>query len=172
MSKKSDSINKLSINLVPKSCWYANVRSNVSKEDWDEIRRSAYKKADYKCVICGMENVKLEAHEIFEYDDKNHIQKLMDIVALCPECHEVYHIGLTSIKNRYAIALQHLAIVNNFELNEAIEYINKAFMTWKERSSYKWRLDLKYLETEYNIKDGKKIVEESKEWKQISGWKK
>ena len=28
---------KLTIELVPSTAWYSNVRSNVSKEEWDKI---------------------------------------------------------------------------------------------------------------------------------------
>jgi len=171
MIRKSDSPSKIDIQLVPKTAFYTNVRSNVSKEDWDDIRKAVYKKYNYKCMICGGkgENHPVEAHELFEYNDKIHVQKLVDIVALCPTCHSVYHIGLTTIRGSQNLAIQHLAKINNWELDKTVEYINQAFLTWKERSDHKWRLDLKYLETEFGIKDGKKMIED-KEYKETSGW--
>ena len=43
---------KLTIELVPSTAWFTNVRSEVSKAKWDKIRRKSYKHADYKCEIC------------------------------------------------------------------------------------------------------------------------
>jgi hypothetical protein len=37
---------KLKIELVPTSSFYSNVRSNVSKKEWDIIRRRAYRNAN------------------------------------------------------------------------------------------------------------------------------
>jgi hypothetical protein len=44
---------KLTIELVPKTSWYSNVRSNVSKDEWDKIKKKCYIKANYKCEICN-----------------------------------------------------------------------------------------------------------------------
>ena len=44
---------KLTIELVPRTSWYNNVRSNVSKERWDELRFDSYAKAKHHCEICG-----------------------------------------------------------------------------------------------------------------------
>jgi hypothetical protein len=30
---------RLTVELVPSTCWYTNVRSNVSKAVWDRLRR-------------------------------------------------------------------------------------------------------------------------------------
>ena len=44
---------RLTIELVPSTCWFSNVRSNISKQDWDRLRKETYKKANYRCEICG-----------------------------------------------------------------------------------------------------------------------
>lgn len=43
---------KLTIELVPTTCWYSNVRSNVSKAEWDIIRKESYSNANNCCEIC------------------------------------------------------------------------------------------------------------------------
>jgi 5-methylcytosine-specific restriction endonuclease McrA len=43
----------LTIELVPKTAWYTNVRSNVSKKEWDRIRKKSYQNAGHVCEICG-----------------------------------------------------------------------------------------------------------------------
>ena len=38
---------KLQFELVPGTCWWSNVRNNVSAKQWDYIRNSVYLKANY-----------------------------------------------------------------------------------------------------------------------------
>ena len=44
---------KLTIELVPATCWQTNVRSVVKKSEWDKIRKRVYKEAGHKCEVCG-----------------------------------------------------------------------------------------------------------------------
>ncbi|MBW1729023.1 MAG: HNH endonuclease [Deltaproteobacteria bacterium] len=139
----------LTIELVPRTAWYKNLRSELSKEQWDELRRASYKAAGYRCEICGGKGDKwpVEAHEIWEYDDKKHIQKLIGIISLCPLCHKVKHIGLAQMNGEYDIVLRHLAKVNGWDLEEAEDYINKQINKWKDRSQYEWELNIDWLES-------------------------
>ena len=83
-------MNKLIPELIPSNTWYNNVRSIVSKDEWDIIRRKSYKFANYKCQICGDSGINqgykhpVECHEIWEFDDKNKIQYLIGFISLCP----------------------------------------------------------------------------------------
>jgi hypothetical protein len=38
---------RLTVELVPSTCWYTNVRSNVSKAVWDRLRRQGFAEADH-----------------------------------------------------------------------------------------------------------------------------
>ena len=79
--KKKNIMNdyKLKSEIVPTSCWYSNVRSNVSKKEWDFLRKKSYESAGHVCEICGDTgknqgfNHNVECHEIWEYDDNTHI---------------------------------------------------------------------------------------------------
>lgn len=33
---------KLDFEMVPEECWYANLRSVLSKQQWDAVRKDAY----------------------------------------------------------------------------------------------------------------------------------
>jgi 5-methylcytosine-specific restriction endonuclease McrA len=44
---------KLTVELVPKTCWWSNLRSLTDRATWDRIRRPVYRKAEYHCEICG-----------------------------------------------------------------------------------------------------------------------
>ena len=140
--------NLLTIELVPKSAWFSNVRSMVAKSDWDRLRKATYRVYRYRCGVCGGvgERHPVECHEIWRYDDAKRIQKLMGLIALCPPCHEVKHMGFANTRGRGAIATAHLAKVNGWTLPEAARYVQKQFAVWMQRSRFDWQVDLEWLE--------------------------
>jgi 5-methylcytosine-specific restriction endonuclease McrA len=142
----------LTIELVPQSCWFSNVRSAVSKKQWDIIKREVSDKAYAICQICGDIGPKhpVECHEIWHYDDKKLIQKLNGMIALCPDCHMVKHIGLAQVRGQGEKALKHFMKVNKLKKIEAEKYIDEAFALWAVRSNNNWLLDLDHLK-EYGI---------------------
>lgn len=147
---------KLTIELIPSNSWYDNVRSNVSKERWDEIRFECYRKAKYICEICGDKGKNqgydhdVECHEIWDFDDNNHIQKLVGFISLCPLCHKTKHIGLAQINGEEELVLNQLMKVNNFTKTQASNYICDSFKIWQERSQYYWTIDFSYVENYKN----------------------
>ncbi len=149
---------KLTIELVPSSSWFDNVRSALSKSEWDNLKKIVYKKANYVCEICGGVGDKhpVECHEIWEYNDKKLTQKLSGMIALCPDCHMVKHIGLAQIQGKYSKALNHFKKINKVSEKKANLYISECFILWNSRSSKKWTLDISHLSA-YNI-DVDKII--------------
>lgn len=144
---------KLTIELVPKTSWYNNVRSNVSQQRWNELRNHCYNKAGHKCEICGSTGKKqgfghdVECHEIWEYDDENGIQQLVGLIALCPLCHKVKHIGLAQINGEYNLCIKHLRKVNGWWSNKKTEkYIKESIDLWMQRSQYDWKVDISWLD--------------------------
>lgn len=144
---------KLTIELVPKTCWYSNVRSHILKTDWDKLRKECYRLAKHKCEICGGKGKKwpVECHEVWHYNDIRKIQKLQRLIALCPSCHEVKHAGRSQKLGLYDKVLNHLSKVNNITKREAIHHIETSLETWSQRSQYSWTLDISYL-TDQGIK--------------------
>ena len=142
---------KLTIELVPKTCWYSNVRSNVTKTEWDIIRKKSYELANNQCEICGDVgknqgvNHNVECHEIWEYDDLNKIQKLIGLISLCPYCHKTKHAGLAQMNGEENIVINQLIKVNNITRKDAIDYINDSFTIWRERSKHEWTLNISVL---------------------------
>lgn len=138
---------KLTLDLIPKSQFNNNVRSIVSKKQWDYIRSQVYAEAYNVCEICGGigEKHPVEAHEIFSYDNKTLIQKLDKLIALCPNCHMVKHMGLAEIMGKKIEAIIHLSKINKMTRKEAKIYIKESFKIWEERSKKNWILDLSYL---------------------------
>jgi len=143
---------KLTIELVPKTSWFTNLRSILPREDWDMVRHATYKSADYHCEICGGrgEAHPVECHEIWGYDDDQHRQVLIGLIALCPDCHRVKHIGLAQVRGAYPEALQHLARVNGWSIREAETYVALAFRKWRDRNHFKWEVDISFIKATQN----------------------
>lgn len=137
----------LTVELVPSSNWRNNVRS-VYKNDWDWIRRLSYKKAGYKCEICGGVGKRhpVECHEIWEYYPDKQIQKLMGLISLCPSCHKVKHTGLAMINGEDDLVISQITKVNGWTKADAEKYIDEAFQIHAVLSQLEWTLDLSYLD--------------------------
>lgn len=137
---------KLNFELVPDSCWYSNLRSILSPAQWDVVRKEAYARAGGRCSVCGAKVARLEAHERWEYDEKNKIQRLADVVALCRSCHEVVHIGRTQLLGNEARAIEHFMKVNGCGYADYIKALGEANAAHRRRNEIdEWRLDLSYL---------------------------
>lgn len=137
---------KLCFELVPDSCWYSNLRSILSPEQWDFLRKDAYARAGGKCMICGAPCARLEAHERWAYDEENAVQKLTDIVAVCRSCHEVIHIGRTSLTGGEERAAAHYMKVNGCTYSEYRKALGEATEIHRRRNQIpEWKLDLTYL---------------------------
>lgn len=152
---------KLTIELVPTTCWYSNVRSNVQPNTWDHLQRIAFDQAGHVCEICGGVGRRhpVEAHEIWHYDDHRVIQRLERIASLCPDCHEVKHLGNAIQSGNGPRALSWLATVNGISRASAFAYVQHAFNIHKIRSQFQWHLDITLL-TRYGIKLDKYGIEQ------------
>lgn len=137
---------KLEFEMVPDSCWYSNLRSILSKKQWDYIKADAKKRANGKCMICGKKTDRLEAHEKWSYNEKTQTQKLEDIVAVCSDCHSVIHIGRTQLKGNEERAEEHYMKVNNCSYAEYRKNLGKANERHRSLNLVpEWKLDLTYL---------------------------
>ena len=92
----------------------------------------------------------VECHEVWEYDDKAHIQKLIRLIAICPSCHQVKHIGRTaSVDGVVGMerCVRHLMKVNGWSMSATETYIEGAYSLHAKRSRHQWELDLSWLST-------------------------
>jgi len=137
--------------LIPKTSWFNNLRSVLSQAEWDVVRKAAYRKAGYRCEICGGvgDDWPVECHEVWEFDDNQWysydegIQYLRGVQALCPMCHKVKHLGLTVKREPYflPIATARIATINDWSYRTAEVTIEGCFQQWRERSRKKWLID-------------------------------
>jgi len=145
MKSKSDKL-KLTIELVPRTSWYNNLRKCMSKGDWDKIRKKTYDEYRHRCAVCGS-GQRLNCHEIWEYDDKKHVQKLVSFIALCNMCHFVKHIGLTEIlasegKLDYEKVVEHFIKVNKCDRKSFEQHRRISLDEWRKRSEHEWHVGL------------------------------
>ena len=135
---------KLTVELVPATSWGDNLRSHFKTREWDLLRKACYEQAGHKCEICGGKGRRqtLECHEIWHYDDDQCVQTLKGLIALCPSCHEVKHIGRAMAVGFGDRALAHLVKVNGITQAEAVAHVGDAFALWKTRTQKAWTLDI------------------------------
>lgn len=138
---------RLSLDLVPSTCWWSNLRTILPQEDWDALRRRCYRDCNYRCQVCGGKGPEhpVECHEIWSYDEENSVQKLERVIGLCPACHKVKHFGLARIRGESDVALSRLCKVNGWSEKKAKLYVKAEFAVWKLRSEKTWSLDLSAL---------------------------
>lgn len=140
---------RLTIELVPRTCWYSNVRSEVSRADWNLCKTYVSARSGGKCEICGGRGRRwpVECHEVWHYDHDTLVQNLVDLVALCPACHEVKHIGRAEVIGRMDYAFAHLLKVNGWTASQGQRYLEHVFRVWDARSQVDWDLDISFLST-------------------------
>lgn len=146
---------KLTIELVPSKVWFSSIhkiyKSHNKLSKWKKIKEELFEKEGRRCWICGKEG-HLEAHEFWEYDDINHIQKLTAIHHLCDMCHKIKHIGFwchteDGIKLLAKSGLSkedlinHFCKVNKCSRKEFEKQEEEAFKIWRERSKHEWKQD-------------------------------
>lgn len=145
---------KLEIELVPKTSWFSNLRSEVTKKDWEAIKKLTFSAANYRCEICNGVGAKhpVECHEVWEYKEPENIQKLVRTISLCPKCHMCKHVGFhmnRSPRTVERVIIPHLRKVNNISKKEAEDMIMEAFRLWNYRSKKNWTLDISWLKNKF-----------------------
>lgn len=135
----------LFVDLVPRSCWFTNVRYCVDPADWIRLSKGIRQRASHACEVCSS-NENLEAHERWSFDEEQRIQTLKRIICLCKLCHQTTHYGLAQLRGLEDEVFAHLKAVNEWEDHEASAHVSNAFELWLERSQRTWELDLSIIE--------------------------
>lgn len=137
---------RLTIELVPGTCWYANLRNVLTPKVWDTLRQEVFAESGHRCALCGARG-RLHCHEVWNYDDASHVQTLRGFLALCPQCHSVKHIGLAGILASrggasFERVIAHFLRVNGCDRATFRQHYREAMETWRLRSRYEWTTDL------------------------------
>ena len=144
---------RLEIELVPEQQWGKSLAQLLPKKDWDFLRKKVYKGHNWTCQVCGAFGVKVHCHEVWSYDDRKKIQKLVDLACLCEDCHNIKHWGRTiqlchagKLSQEYIDTLRrHFCRVNQCTEKVMMELIVKAGEKNTKRSKYRYKLNLSSL---------------------------
>ncbi|HEX2032690.1 MAG TPA: hypothetical protein VHS99_00765 [Chloroflexota bacterium] len=136
---------RLTAELVPATSWYENVRQVLPREAWDRLRRAVYARHRYRCAICGARG-RMNCHEVWEYDDERHVQRLAGFTALCDLCHHVKHLGLAQLmagrgELDYEAVVRHFMRVNRCDRATFEAHRREVFAQWEARSAHQWHVD-------------------------------
>lgn len=136
---------KLTIELVPRPLWNSNLHNLLRRREWEEIRKQVIAQYNNHCGICGAGGMMI-CHEIWYYDDANHIQRLTGFIALCTMCNGCKHMGRSrNLANQGKLSREsvvgHFCRVNGISIEEFLPVCRSAFSQWRERSEYEWTQD-------------------------------
>lgn len=132
---------KLTIEMLPKGAWNNDFSKTLPKKEWDILRNECYKRANNKCQICGFETTELDAHEVWEFDEKNKTQTLKDIIAICSKCHGVKHIRNSQRLGYGEETKNHFISVNKCSELDYASHLALAQMDFEERNKiYRWKI--------------------------------
>lgn len=147
----------LTVEIIPTSLHGVNPRSLMGRAAWDRIRRQVAAEAGNRCEICGGVGPShpVEVHERYEYDEsvRPPCQRIIGLIALCPDCHSVKHLARTRLIAReqndpaiYERALQHLAQVNGWDPSTVQTYLTKTAGDFQRREALgRWTHDFSML---------------------------
>ena len=155
---------------MPLTCWYSNVRNNVSHTVWRAIARQVASEYNNRCGVCGGRGDRhpVECHEEWSYKhgvsdtgEKRYVQTLEGMIALCPMCHKVKHIGFAHEQGLLHEAIGQLMFVNQWDEDQVSSYLRLVWETWHARNEVIWDLDISAL-SRYGVRpDGSEIQKAS-----------
>ena len=138
----------LEFELVPDGCWKSNLHELLPSAAWDYVKKTVKNKAKGKCMICGKQTAYLDAHEKWCYDIKKGVQKLVDIIAVCKDCHSAIHICRTQLTGNIERAENHYMKVNGCTYAQMRQDMGRANDVNKERNKVsEWILDISLLKS-------------------------
>jgi len=137
---------RLTIDLVPESCWYKSLRREMPRRAWDKHREMMLADQGSVCCHCGGTD-RLNCHEIWVYEDKASVQRLTGFQIVCGMCHHVTHFGMSQVLAAQGhldleAVVDHFLKVNGVDRKVFQFHLNEAFETWRQRSMRKWTTDL------------------------------
>ena len=142
---------KLRVQPTPRNNWGDNLAHLLYKDIWDKLRREVYKKADYRCEICGTTQVVFHCHENWGFNEAKRLHFLVSLQCLCPECHNTIHYYRTMAearKGNYPLKYldeleEHFCWVNGVDKAEWLKHLNSKSYLMQIRNDRKYKIDYK-----------------------------
>jgi hypothetical protein len=111
---------RLPVEPTPAGSRLATLARLLPPQQWDRLRRRIYRKAGYRCRVCGRRG-RLHCHELWQYNQQTSYQWLRGFQALCEDCHNVKHILFVRDDQERARLLEHFMAVNRLSRPEAAQ---------------------------------------------------
>jgi hypothetical protein len=107
-----------------------------------------------RCEICGGIGAKwpVDCHERWAFEEWSCTQYLIGLIALCPACHDVKHIGRAIAGGRRVAATAHLCSINHWSKKRTEKYLKLMFAIGDLRNlEERWYVDLSWLK-QFNMR--------------------
>ena len=161
---------------MPKALWGRSLAALARKQSkfgpkWQGIRQKEFSRTNGRCESCGGQARSL--HEIWDYDDARHVQRLVGFEPVCELCSLTQHMGRAHEIGRGAEAEQQIARVNGISLEQVGTMLQTAAIVWMARNEHSWTQDLSWLRDragEYGM--SREDVDEAEKLFPQMGWKK
>ena len=130
---------RLNAEPIPRSSQLATLARLLPKQQWDQLRRSVYRQARYRCRACAREG-QLHCHEVWGYNPSTGIQWLRGFQALCDLCHQVKHISFVHDSRLREELLKHFMAVNHSSWKEAMFHFKRAQQRQRLLDQRQWTI--------------------------------
>jgi len=130
---------RLAIEPMPLSAAMASLAKLLPQAEWDRIRKSVYKRAGYRCQICGRD-ARLNCHELWYHNERTGYQWLMGFEALCDHCHGVKHLIRARDRQTFDRLANHFMEVNMVGYQEFLRHLQDARLRQQELNRREWHI--------------------------------
>jgi len=133
---------------------YNELRRTKRRKQWEALRRTVLEAAANTCTHCeAVYESRMVCHEVWAYDDRNHVATLTAFEIVCRDCDSVLHFGKTlliggrkgdeGMAKLAEQAIAQLMRVNGITEPQAHTVIDDAFGEWMVRSKRKtWTIKI------------------------------
>lgn len=128
---------RLRIEPIPAGSRLASLARLMPRSLWNRIRRAAYRRAAYRCKICGRRS-RLDCHEVWQFNERTGYQWLRGFQALCRSCHSVKHLFFVHDSRKQAKLLHHFMTVNRISPEQVEKYLRMARKRQLRLDRRKW----------------------------------
>ena len=133
--------NEFYVDMIPSSAFFSNLRAMMPIAQWKELSTYVRSRSQNRCEICGSD-VRLEAHERWQFDKQTNLQTLKRIMCLCKQCHLSVHIGLSGQVGLRELTDSHIMSITGWTKEQLAEHIRKARVEWLVLSKIAWMPDV------------------------------
>jgi len=127
----------LTIEPIPYASRLATLAKLLPSERWDTLRRAVYRRARYRCQICGREG-RMYCHEGWHFNEEKEHQFLRGFKALCKRCHDVKHLIFVRDDLLREKLVEHFITVNCVTREQAEECLSAAYHRQQSLNQKQW----------------------------------